>query len=153
MVDANELVELRLFGGGPETTEARGLGLLRRRTIASLAATASIGFFAFYEIDGRAAGLALWQLFGTTNQVLGGLTLLAVTVWLIRRRRNHYVTLIPMIALLATTLVAMVEKVGDFYAAREWLLVALGLLLIFITLWLVVEAWLKLRSMRSGGEA
>jgi carbon starvation protein len=136
-----------------EIGEAPGLAPLRHRVVGSLAACASIGFFAFYEIDGRAAGLALWQLFGTTNQVLGGLTLLAVTVWLIRRRRNHYVTLIPMIALLATTLVAMVEKVGDFYAAREWLLVVLGLLLIFITLWLVVEAWLKLRSMRSGGEA
>jgi carbon starvation protein len=131
-----------------EIGEAPGLGLLRRRIPGSIAACAAIGFFAFYRIDGQAAGLALWQLFGTTNQVLGGLTLLAVTVWLYRRGRNYLVTLLPMIALLVTTLVAMVEKVGDFFRAGQWLLVCLGSVLILMTLWLVVEAGLKLRALR-----
>ena len=43
-----------------------------------------------------------------------------------------------------------VEKVGDFIRADQWLLVALGLILILITLWLVVEAWLRLRAIRTG---
>lgn len=134
-----------------EIGEAPGLGLLRNRVVGSLAACAAIGFFAFYRIDGRAAGLALWQLFGTTNQVLGGLTLLAVTVWLYQRRSKYVVALVPMVALLATTLVAMVEKVGDFFGARQWLLVLIGSILILITLWLVVEAWLRLRTLRREG--
>lgn len=133
-----------------EIGEAPGLAPLRNRVVGSLAACAAIGFFAFYRIDGRAAGLALWQLFGTTNQVLGGLTLLAVTVWLIQRGRNHWVTLVPMVGLLVTTLVAMVENVGDFIRADQWLLVALGSVLILITLWLVAEAWLRLRAIRTG---
>ncbi|NNM34663.1 MAG: carbon starvation protein A, partial [Gemmatimonadetes bacterium] len=58
-----------------EVGEAPGLGFLRNRFAGSLLACAAIAFFAFYQIGGRAAGLALWQLFGTTNQVLGGLTL------------------------------------------------------------------------------
>jgi carbon starvation protein len=131
-----------------EIGEAPGLGFLRHRVTGSAAACAAIGFFAFYRIDGQAAGLALWQLFGTTNQVLGGLTLLAVTVWLIQRNRNYLVTLIPMIGLLATTLVAMLRKVRDFARADQWLLVVLGSILIVITFWLVVEAWLRLRVLR-----
>jgi carbon starvation protein CstA len=111
-------------------------------------ATDVFGDLAFYRIDGQAAGLALWQLFGTTNQVLGGLTLLAVTVWLIQRGRNYLVTLIPMVGLLATTLIAMLQKVRDFVRADQWLLVSLGSILILITIWLVVEAWLRLRVLR-----
>jgi carbon starvation protein len=136
-----------------EIGEAPGLSPLRNRVVGSGAACAAIGFFAFYRIDGQAAGLALWQLFGTTNQVLGGLTLLTVTVWLIQRGRNYYVTLVPMVALLATTLIAMGQKVGNFIGDGQWLLVGLGSLLILITLWLVVEAWLRLRSTRAGGSS
>lgn len=129
-----------------EIGEAPGLGLLRRRTVASLAATGAIGFFAFYEIDGRAAGLALWQLFGTTNQVLGGLTLLAVTVYLVQRGRNFWVTLVPMVALLVTTLIAMVEKLVDFSQRREWPLLVIGAVLVVLALALVVEAARRLRD-------
>lgn len=136
-----------------EIGEAPGLYPLRNRIVGSLAACAAIGFFAFYRIDGRAAGLALWQLFGTTNQVLGGLTLLAVTVWLVQRGRNFWVTLVPMVALLVTTLIAMVLKVKDFFRADQMLLVVLGVALILITLWLVVEAWLRLRSLRTGASS
>ena len=99
-------------------------------------------------IDGQAAGLALWQLFGTTNQVLAGLTLLAVTVWLFQRGRNYFVTLIPMVALLATALIAMVVNVRNFAGAGQWLLVVLGTLLVSITIWLIVEAWLRLKTLR-----
>lgn len=128
-----------------EIGEARGLGLLRHRVIASIAACAAIGVFAFYQIQGRAAGLALWQLFGTTNQVLGGLTLLAVTVYLVQRRKNFWLTLIPMVALLITTLVAMLEKIADFWRMREYVLLVIGGILVVLTLWLILEASLRLR--------
>ncbi len=131
-----------------EIGEAPGLGWLRDRYLGSLAACAAIGFFAFYEIDGRAAGLVLWKLFGTTNQVLGGLTLLAVSVYLYRRRRNWWVTLVPMVLLLSTTLVAMVENVLSFWGQREWPLLVVGTLLLVMAIWLVVEAVLRLRLER-----
>jgi len=123
---------------------------LRNRVVSSALAAAAIGFFAFYQIGGKAAGLALWQLFGTTNQVLGGLTLLAVTLYLQQRGRNYWVTLIPMIFLLSVTLYAMVLKIRDFWSAahpekRDWTLLSVGTLLLVIALWLVVEAILRLR--------
>ena len=47
--------------------------VLDNRFIASFLAVVVIAFFAFYKIGGRPAGLALWRLFGTTNQLLAGL--------------------------------------------------------------------------------
>ena len=119
---------------------------LRNRYVAGALACGAIGFFAFYKIGGKAAGLALWQLFGTTNQVLGGLTLLAVTLYLQQRRRNFWVTLLPMIFLLSVTLYAMVLKARDFYRMRNWPLLVVGILLLMIAVWLVIEAILRLRK-------
>jgi carbon starvation protein len=129
-----------------EVGETTGLEFLRNRYVGSLAACASIGFFAFYRIDGQAAGLALWQLFGTTNQVLGGLTLLAVTVYLVQRKRNFWVSFVPMVLLLGTTMIAMALKIQDFARMKELPLLLLGSLLFLLASWLVVEAILKLRS-------
>ncbi|NIS00412.1 MAG: hypothetical protein GWN99_04955, partial [Gemmatimonadetes bacterium] len=53
--------------------------------------------FAFFQVGGEFAGLILWQLFGTTNQLLAGLALLAVTVYLFRRGKPLGYTLIPML--------------------------------------------------------
>ncbi len=133
-----------------EVGETLHFAPLRNRVVSSALAAAAIGFFAFYQIGGKAAGLALWQLFGTTNQVLGGLTLLAVTLYLQQRGRNFWVTLLPMIFLLSVTLYAMVLKIRDFWsphdpAKREWPLLVVGLMLLLIALWLVVEAILRLR--------
>ncbi len=119
---------------------------LRNRYLAGALACGAIAFFAFYQIGGRAAGLALWQLFGTTNQVLGGLTLLAVTLYLQQRGRNFWVTLLPMIFLLGVTLYAMVLKARDFYQAHNWPLLIVGLVLLLLALWLVLEAILRLRA-------
>ena len=69
-----------------ETTEPR------RSYLSSGLAIVTIGFFAFYKVDGQAAGLALWQLFGTTNQVMGALTLLAVSLYLMQRSRIYWFT-------------------------------------------------------------
>ena len=48
--------------------------------------------------------------------------------------------------LLATTLVAMVTKVRDFWRAGETPLLVVGSLLIVLATWLVVEAVLRLRA-------
>ena len=66
------------------TLRIRALG---NRYLTSTLAVGAISFFAFYKIDGKSAGLALWQLFGSTNQLLAGLALLVVSLYLIQRRR------------------------------------------------------------------
>jgi carbon starvation protein len=45
-----------------------------------------------------------WTLFGTSNQLLAGLSMLGITVWLKRSRRRYWYTLAPTIFLLAMTI-------------------------------------------------
>jgi carbon starvation protein len=52
-----------------------------------------------------------WTLFGTSNQLLAGLSLLAVTVWLRRTGRRYAYTLVPALFVLAVTLSALVLQV------------------------------------------
>ena len=97
-------------------------------------------FFAFYKIDGRPAGLALWQLFGTTNQILAGLALLAITLYLLQRGKAWYYTGVPMIFMLISTIRAMVSNLIQFLNKGEWPLFFVGLFLIVLAVWLIFEA-------------
>ncbi|MEE8184135.1 MAG: carbon starvation CstA family protein, partial [Acidobacteriota bacterium] len=138
-----------------EMSETLHLPVLGNRYLASLLAVAAIGLFAFYRIDGEPAGLVLWQLFGTTNQVLGCLALLAITLYLFERRRPYLPTLVPMIFMLVTTVTAMFIKVKDFFRSGHTLLLVLGVAILILTLWLTGEAvhrLLRLRRERSGRE-
>ena len=107
-----------------EISETLHLPVLQYRYGASLIAVGAIGFFAFFKVDGKAAGLALWQLFGTTNQVMGSLTLLTITLYLMQRKRNFWFTFLPMVFMMTTTVTAMVLKIGDFWEMREGMLLA-----------------------------
>jgi carbon starvation protein len=121
------------------------------RYVASTIAAGAIAFFAFYEIDGRAAGLALWQLFGSTNQLLAGLALLVVALYLIQRRRRSLPYLLPMVFMMISTLVAMAVKLADFHREGQTVLLVVGGCITLIAVWLVVEAFLALRRYRREG--
>ncbi len=106
----------------------------------------AIGFFAFYRIGGQPAGLALWQLFGTTNQIMGTLTLVAVTLYLLQRGRPVWFTALPGAFMLVTTMTAMVIKLRDFWNLQTYLLLILGLGILVLAVWLTVEAVIRLRA-------
>ena len=116
------------------------LSLFSNRYLSSLVAVIVIGSLGFYEVNGQAAGLALWQLFGTTNQILGALTLFTITLYLMQRGRPYWYTACPMIFMLVTTLIAMFIKMGDFWKQGANLLLLLGGGIMILSLWLAVEA-------------
>jgi len=134
-----------------ETLRWRFLG---NRYVASFAAVMVIAFFAFYRVGGRPAGLALWRLFGTTNQLLAGLALLVVTLYLAQRGRNPWFTGVPMVFMLVTTLSAMVINLRDYW--QHWgsgggPLFVVGSILLVLAVWLVFEALLAFSKVRGGG--
>ena len=133
-----------------EISETLRVPALRNRYAASLLAVGAIGFFAFFKVDGQPAGMALWQLFGTTNQIMGALTLLTVTLYLIERKRNFWFTLVPMVFMMVTTVTAMVIKIGDFWEMGESTLLVIGVIIFSLSLWLVGEAIGRLRSKGPG---
>jgi carbon starvation protein len=131
-----------------EAGEALGLKFLENRYVATLGAVASIGFFAFFKVDGRPAGLFLWALFGTTNQILAGMTLLAATAYLLRRRRPYLYTLLPMILVLTVTVWAMGYNLINYVHNGQWALTAVGATVLALALWVCVEAVIALVGLR-----
>ena len=122
------------------------LGLLDNRFIASGFAVLAIWFFAFFEVGGEFAGLILWQLFGTTNQLLAGLALLAITIYLLRRGKPLAYTILPMALMLLLTLSAMTSNLIDFWTAGQWMLLITGGLILALALWLTVESGIAVRN-------
>jgi carbon starvation protein len=131
-----------------EISETVRVPALGNRYTASLLACAAIAMFAFYQVNGQAAGLVLWQLFGTTNQLMAGLALLAVTLYLLQRGKPIVYTAVPMFFMLVSTMLAMVEKLGDFWNSRDWLLLITGGILFVIAVWLAIEALAAVRRYR-----
>ena len=134
-----------------EIGETLGVATLGNRYAASAIAVAAIWFFAFFEVRGEFAGLVLWQLFGTTNQMLAGLALLAVTVYLLRRGKPIVYTLAPMLLILVSTLSAMSINLAEFWADAQWTLLATGTAILVLAVWLTGEAWIAVRRFRRRG--
>ncbi|HIA04595.1 MAG TPA: carbon starvation protein A [Myxococcales bacterium] len=131
-----------------ELAAAMGFRKTLNRYLVSLLACASIAFFAFFKVGGKPAGLALWGLFGTTNQLLASLTLIMVTVYLRFRRWPTWPTALPAVFMLASTLIAMVTNLMGFVSGAQTaddatgyiLLAVVGGILLLLGVWLVIEA-------------
>ncbi len=121
------------------------LKILQNRYLATAIAVAAICFFAFYKIqdaetgDIKPAGLALWTLFGTTNQLLAGLTLLVASLYLHQRGRNPLYTGLPMVFMLISTFTALAENLVDFFKKGQYLLLVVGMVLFLVAVGIVVE--------------
>ena len=131
-----------------EMGDTLGVAALGNRYVASAVAIAAIWVFAFIQVDGEFAGLILWQLFGTTNQLLAGLALLAITLYLLRRGKPLVYTAAPMGFMLASTLTVMGTNLVGFWTAGQWLLLATGATVFTLAVWLVVEAALAVARFR-----
>ncbi|HSG29191.1 MAG TPA: carbon starvation protein A [Candidatus Krumholzibacterium sp.] len=123
-----------------ELGEGLGIGILRNRYAASLAAAGGICYFSLMTIGGRPAGLALWALFGTTNQVLASLGLLAVSLFLYRAGKPLRYTLVPMCGMMVMTGTAMGMKLKQNFEAGQWPLFVIGAAILILVVWLIVES-------------
>ena len=129
-----------------EISHSVGVPALGQRYVASTIAVVLIGFFAFYQIEGQPVGLALWSLFGSTNQVLGALTLLAVTIYLRQNGRNYVYTLLPMVFMLTVTIIAMVIDIRKYWNGGQLLLWGVATSIFVLSVWLLVEAVIRFRK-------
>src|SRR5690625_1024525 len=90
-------------------------------------------------------GYLIWPLFGTSNQLLAGISLFLVAVWLKRLGRNYVPVLIPMIFVMFMTLYAMFLQVmfewSWFGEAPDMLLFVLGSIIFVFAVWIVLTAF------------
>ena len=100
-------------------------------------------------------GYLLWPLFGTSNQLLAGISLLLISIWLKKRGRNPIYTLAPMVFLLFMTFWAMIEQVFGEWSGwgpesdGNLLLFGFGAIILGFAVWIVLEA---VRAWRVGKE-
>jgi carbon starvation protein len=62
----------------------------------------------FLLAGGQGSYTEFWTLFGTSNQLLAALSLLAITVWLRKQGKPYWYTIIPMLFVMAVTVTALV---------------------------------------------
>lgn len=68
-----------------------------------LATALSVGLVAILLLGNPEAAKNLWNIFASANQLLAGLTLFTASLWLYRNRRAWWVTLFPMLFMLAVS--------------------------------------------------
>ena len=123
----------------PATLVACGTGLLLAMVPKS-EAIQQLGLFPAMLAEGGKGGLILWPLFGAGNQLLAGLGLLVVTVYLLRLRRPAWQAGIPMVFMIAMTIWAMLFNIRDFQAAGQWHLLVIGCIVLLLDIWMVIES-------------
>ncbi len=117
---------------------------LSRRHPATMIAVGTALFLAFHNGSGKGA-LTLWPLLGSVNQLLAGLSLLVVTVYLAKKQSPIRYTMTPMFFMLIMTGWAMIFNLKVFFSNGNWLLLSVGLIVFGLEIWMIVESVLVMR--------
>ena len=105
------------------------------------------------KIDGS-GGMLLWPLFGTGNQLLAGLALLVITIWLVKNKTRSFYTSIPLVFVLIITGWAMFINFGIFIRGGQYHLLVIGLVILIlevVMIYYAVQVYMKhIRSPEKG---
>jgi carbon starvation protein len=123
-----------------ELAESQGVKVLTNRYAAGALGIGAALLLALTQAGGQ-GGLILWPLFGTTNQLVAGVSLLVISVWLRQQGRPYIYTMVPMIFVGLATVVSMLGEVQGYFMAfsERWLLAIMGSLILVLDLWVVFE--------------
>ncbi len=126
-----------------EFGRSANLNFITGKHIATLIAVGSAFGLAMVKPGGQGA-LTLWPLFGTINQLLAGLALVVVTLYLTFKKAKPLVAAIPTLFLVIMTSWAMVKNIQQYYQTHNWLLFSVGWIVFALMVWLVIEAIIAL---------
>ena len=111
---------------------------LKDRYLATVLVIITAFLLAMARPDGKGA-LILWPLFGASNQLLAGIVLLVITIYLFKKQKPIYATLIPMVFMITMTSWAMVLNIRNFYNRGNWLLFIVNSIIILFVVWMIFE--------------
>ncbi|MBP6117191.1 MAG: carbon starvation protein A [Neisseriaceae bacterium] len=121
---------------------------LGRPTVATFLSVVSCLILAFGAGGASGSGgLVIWPLFGTTNQLLAGLTLLVIAVILMRQRTRIRYVVVPLCFLLTMTLAALLLQLYTFYSSGAWFLLALDIVVLIAAIFVALESISVLRHL------
>ncbi len=102
--------------------------------------------------------LVAWPIFGTSNQLLAGLTLMAISVWLVKQGKRAIYAILPMIFMISMTIWSLILQIIPF--VREWpnlmnggsikpdifISGIFGFILLILAAWLLAESRIVFRG-------
>jgi carbon starvation protein len=126
------------------------LPVLKNRYVATLLAAFSPLILVLGHSENVPYWKKLWPIFGSSNQLLGALALLILTVYLARRKKCFWPTFLPMIYLMSVTFLSLITKVKIFYRENHFLLLTVSLLLLLLAFWISFEGFRVLKQTFQG---
>jgi len=108
-------------------------------TAATLTLPLAFNFMILRDASGNVipAWQAIWPVFGATNQLLAGLALLVVFVWLKKKGKNTVFVILPMLFMLTMTLWALVQLI---YQSGFTIIGLISFILLGLSIMLIIEA-------------
>ena len=121
---------------------------LRSRLGAAVATLATLVLPFIFLMSTKEKGyLVAWPIFGTSNQLLASLTLLAISVWMKKSGKNALIAIIPAIFMLIMTLWSLILQIIPFIntfgqAVSPDVIISgiFGIVLLVLSIWLVIES-------------
>ena len=132
---------------------ATGVRALSNRYTATIVAIIPAILLAFWNVvepgtgTMRQAGWVLWPIFGASNQMLAGLTLMVLTLYYWQKKRPILPLLIPMFFVMGITITALVVNAIQFYGQNS-ILFGLTIILLGLIIWMAYEGVNKVLEIR-----
>jgi len=90
-------------------------------------------------------GWVLWPIFGMSNQMLAGLTLMVLTIYFYKKNKSILPIFIPMIFIFFITFISLIIKSIDFFS-NNIILFIINIILICLVLWMIFEGFKSLKK-------
>jgi len=132
------------------------IGFLKNNYVSTLMAVGSCLVLAFGATNGQYpgdGGMLIWPIFGASNQILASLTLLVISVYLMRLKRPSIFTLAPMVLMVFMAFWASLWYLFDYYRSGNWLLLLLSLAVMSASIIVMLEAVSVIMRIRRGLES
>lgn len=83
----------------------------------------------------------IWPIFGSANQLLAALALLAVTAWVVKQGKKSWETIVPLIFMFSVTLTALFFIIRNNLTAEKpnYILAVMGCVLTFLAVLQIIE--------------
>jgi carbon starvation protein len=98
--------------------------------------------------DGGKGGLYLWPLFGATNQMLAGLTLTTIALYLAKNKKPSINYVLPAVFIFSVTSFGLYKNINFFQAQKNLMLVSIAVILFLSQVWIIIESTLAFIKQR-----
>jgi carbon starvation protein len=146
-LDTSMRLQRFILGEIGEQYKVAPLKNINLATVVAFLSCVGLAFLADPANPGQ-GGMVLWPLFGTTNQLTAGLSLIVITLLLWKWGRNYLVSLIPLVFVVVMTSWSMVLNIMGYVSQGKLMLTVVGILILSLNVWLILEGILAWRRGR-----